>query len=477
MFCKLKKISYNRFIKSKGIKKMATAPQKIEQANENDLADMFGDDEPLVAAKPKVISEEVVKSSMDTLGKEAVNPKTGKTQRKSNTKLTDNDFSQLDEDVDAFMEDILSAELHSDGMNKMVDTIENLGNDTVRANSRATNRLLEMPLREAKNNGSGATNDILGKLSELRNLAIKLDPKSQNTYKNNTILGFKIPFGAGKKVDDVLQNFRNSKDQLDDIRKSLLNGRDGLQEDIATLDTERAQHYARMSELEQWSYLAAELYRRLTEKVVEIEGTDPLRAKAIKDEILFPLNQKRMDFVQDTVVAMNTYMGYQTIITNNKQLIRGVNRAINTTMGALTSSIIISQALDNQQEILNGIQALSATTSQIMEAGAVRMEIQAQEIAKSASNSTLEIEALQRTTEALVRTVEGVQNFRADSLKSMDSSIEVLRGLVAKGKEGLDVVARKRVGNLMEEVHQEMKEEASGENLTEGGKRRMKLKR
>ncbi len=184
-----------------------------------------------------------------------------------------------------------------------------------------------------------------------------------------------------------------------------------------------------------------------------------------------------MDFVQDTVVAMNSYMGYQTIITNNKQLIRGVNRAINTTMGALTSSIIISQALDNQQEILNGIQALSATTSQIMEAGAVRMEIQAQEIAKSASNSTLEIEALQRTTEALVRTVEGVQNFRADSLKSMDSSIEVLRGLVAKGKEGLDVVARKRVGNLMEEVHQEMKEEASGENLTEGGKRRMKLKR
>lgn len=459
---------------------MATAPQKaqVEEASLDDLDNMLGDNEELQVAKPKRISQGVIEKSMETLGKEVVNPRTGKSERKSQTRLTENDFNQLDSDVDHFMEDILKAELHSDGMNSMIETIENLGNDTIRGNSRATNRLLEIPLRQVKGDGSEATNDILGRLNELRSLAIKLDPKaSKNSLSNNRILGFKLPFQIGKKADDALQNFRNSKDQLDDIRKGLLAGRDGLQEDIATLDTERAQHFARMSELEQWSYMASELYRRLSEKVEEIDATDPLRAKAIKQEILFPLNQKRLDFVQDTVVAMNTYMGYQTIITNNKQLIRGVNRAINTTMNALTSAVIINQALDRQAEILQGVQELSATTSYIMEQGAERMKIQAQEIAKGAASSTLEIDSLKRTTEALVETVEKVQNFRAESLGAMDESLKVLQDLVVKGKEGMDVVARKRIGNIVGEVHQEMREDATEENKTDGGKRRVSLRK
>lgn len=457
---------------------MATAPQKVqvEEANMDDLDNMLGDGEELQVAKPKRFSKEIVEKSLETLGQERVNPKTGRTERKSQTRLTENDFNQLDQDVDAFLKDILNADLHSDNMNSMIDTIENLGNDTIRGNNRATNRLLEIPLRQAKNDGSESTNDVLGRLNELRSLAIKLDPKaSKNSLSNNRFLGFKLPFQVGKKADDVLQNFRNSKDQLDDIRKGLLAGRDGLQEDNATLDTERAQHFARMSELEQWSYLAAELYRRLSEKVVEIEVDDPLRAKAIKQEVLFPLNQKRLDFVQDTVVAMNTYMGYQTIITNNKQLIRGVNRAIHTTMNALTSAIIINQALDRQSEILQGVQELSATTSYIMEQGAERMKIQAQEIAKSASSSTLEIESLQRTTEALVETVEKVQNFRAESLGAMDESLKVLQELVVKGKEGMDVVSRKRVGNIVGEVKEEMRADAEGKNTADNGSRRVRL--
>ena len=456
---------------------MATVQKKIEVANVDDLENMLGDSEPLQVAKSKLITEDLVKNSIENLGKPVVNPQTGATHRKSNTKLTEKDFSELDRDVDMFLEEIMSKNLHSEGLDNMISTIENLGNDTVRANSRATNRLLEIPLHQAKADASDPTNSVLSKLSELRTLAIKLDPKSKNTFKNNKLWGFKLPFKVGNKVDDVVQNFRNSKDQLDDIRKGLLNGRDGLQEDNATLDTERSQHYARMNELEQFTYLTAELYRRLTIKVAEIETVDELRAKAIKQEVLFVLSQKQLDFVQDTIVAMNTYMGYQTLVTNNKQLIRAVNRAIHTTMNALTSSIVMSQALDRQTQILEAVQNLSSTTSQIMEDGAQRMEIQAQEIAKSASSSTLEIESLQRTTEALVRTVEGVQNFKSEALASMDENLAVLRGLVAKGKQGMDVVAREKVGNIYEEVINEMKEEKSGSNLNDSGNRRMKLKR
>lgn len=442
------------------------AAPAIEEA---DMDSFMGNEAPLKVTPARMLPQEKIKEHVERLASEET------TVRKTNTGLKEEDFQAMDKDVNGLVDDIMKADINSQRLKEIVASIETMGNDVARRNAAAHKRLLEKPLRHLKGESSDPTLQVLEQLNNLRTMAIKLNPKEAQSFKNNKLFGFNIPFNLGRKADDVVQNFRNSEDQLNDISNNLRAGRDELEADNIAMEDERSQQYARLSEHEQNAYLAEVLYKRLAKRVESIRDTDPLRASAIETELMYPLGQKRLDFLQDMTVAMNSYMSYQTIIQNNRELIRGVNRAITTTMQALSDAVIQSQLLDRQGRILEGLQALNQTASDIIEANAKRNEEQGIAIARGAAKSTLDIEALSRTMESIVRTVEGVQKYRAESLVVMEQGAEMLKGLVNRGKEGLDIIAQGRAGNIMSEVSKEAEDESNGKNVNSNGTKRVKI--
>ncbi len=62
---------------------------------------------------------------------------------------------------------------------------------------------------------------------------------------------------------------------------------------------------------------------------------DQQRISFLKKEILFSLRQRIMDLQQSVVVSNQGVLAIELISRTNKELIRGVNRAINTTLSAL----------------------------------------------------------------------------------------------------------------------------------------------
>lgn len=429
---------------------MAAKPQKqtAPVVEEVSWDDAMGDEAPLKVAPVRTVSAQTVENHIENL----VHAKEGGVERKSRTGLKDEDFNEMDKDVDLVVSDIMKADLHSQRLKDIVASIETMGQDVARRNAAAHKRLLDRPLRYLKGEASDPTLKVLEQLDSLRGMAIKLNPKESQGYKNNRFLGFSLPFNLGKKADNVMQNFRNSQDQLNDISENLRAGREELEADNIAMEDERTEQFARLSEHEQNAYIAASLYEKLKKRVETIRTTEPLRASAIEHELMYPLGQKRLDFLQDMTVAMNSYMSYQTIIMNNRELIRGVNRALSTTMQALTDAVIQSQMLDRQERTQASLQALNQTASDIILANAHRNEIQGLAIAKASSQATLDVKALSETMESIVRTVEGIQNHRKASLEVMEQNAEMLQSLVQRGKEGMDTIARARAGNIMEEV-------------------------
>src|SRR5262245_64362370 len=122
-----------------------------------------------------------------------------------------------------------------------------------------------------------------------------------------------------------------------------------------------------MQRLRQYVYLAQHLDSSLSAKIAGIEAADPERAKALKEDGLFYVRQKVQDLLTQLAVSAQGYMALDMIRRNNVELIKGVDRATTTTVSALRTAVIVSQALADQKLVLDQITALNTTTSNMIE--------------------------------------------------------------------------------------------------------------
>ena len=111
-------------------------------------------------------------------------------------------------------------------------------------------------------------------------------------------------------------------------------------------------------------YLAEHLDAALEAKIAEIEATDPDKAKALREDVLFYVRQKHQDLLTQLAVSVQGYLALDLVRKNNIELIKGVDRATTTTVSALRTAVIVAQALANQRLVLDQITALNTTTGE-----------------------------------------------------------------------------------------------------------------
>ena len=104
-----------------------------------------------------------------------------------------------------------------------------------------------------------------------------------------------IPFGD--KIADYFRKYESAQTHLDAIIKALYDGQDELRKDNAALEQEKVHLWETMQRLAQYIYIAQHLDAALAAKIAEIEATDPEKAKALRDDVLFYVRQKHQDLL------------------------------------------------------------------------------------------------------------------------------------------------------------------------------------
>ena len=132
--------------------------------------------------------------------------------------------------------------------------------------------------------------------------------------------------------------------QLNAIVQSLYNGQDELRKDNAALNLEKQNLWDTMARLNQYIFIAERLDTELSTKIAEIEASDPERAQALREDVLFYVRQKHQDLLTQLAVSIQGYLAMDIIMKNNVELIKGVDRATTTTVSALRSAVIVAQA-------------------------------------------------------------------------------------------------------------------------------------
>ncbi|WP_066527173.1 toxic anion resistance protein [Erythrobacter sp. CCH5-A1] len=341
--------------------------------------------------------------------------------------VTTEQKSKLDTKVDAFVDELVQVDANSPAFGEKVDQITRMGQEQIRAAAAMSNRFLDRPVRAMDGDGT------VGKdLAELRRTVEDLDPGRQGKLSGpRRILGI-IPFG--NKIKNYFDSYTSAQGHIASILQRLESGKKELHLDNAAIDTERQKLWAAMGELEQMIHIAKTLDARLEAKALELDSSDPAKAKALRESALFYVRQRTQDLLTQMAVSVQGYLALDLVKKNNVELVKGVDRASTTTVGALRTAVTVAQAMTNQRLVLGQITALNKTTSDIIDSTSALLREQTAQIHEQAASSTIPLETLQRAFQNIYDTMDEVDNFKVRALDSMKQTVTVLTAEVEKSK-------------------------------------------
>jgi len=333
--------------------------------------------------------------------------------------------TKLDDQVDGFVAELVALDANSPDFGKKVDQITSMGRKEIAVASQMSNRFLDRPVR-AMDKDSGVGTD----LAELRRTVEELDP-GRKSLAPRKILGI-IPFGG--KLKNYFDSYTSAQGHIQAILARLASGKDELLMDNAAIDVERAKLWEAMGKLEQMIHIAKTLDARLEEQAIELDATDPTKAKAVRETALFYVRQRTQDLLTQMAVSVQGYLALDLVKKNNVELVKGVDRASTTTVGALRTAVTVAQAMTNQRLVLGQITALNETTAGIIDSTGRLLRENTARIHEQAASSTIPLETLQRAFQNIYDTMDEVDQFKLRALDSMKQTVDTLSVEVEKSK-------------------------------------------
>ena len=356
---------------------------------------------------------------------------------------------ELDAKVNDFVMHVLQTPVNTAVFDEKVNAIHQLGSAEIRASAQIANRMLDRPAK-SMDKALFDNSPIAKSLTELRSVVEELDPTRQGSLSSpRKFLGI-IPMG--KSVQDYFRKYQSSQTHINAIIESLYHGKDELMKDNASIEQEKVNMWALMQSLRQYIYVGQKIDERLGQKIGELEATDPEKARVVKEELLFYVRQKNMDFLTQLAVNIQGYLALDMIRKNNLELIKGVDRATTTTIAALRTAVMVSQALSSQKLVLDQINALNSTTSSLIESTSVMLKRQTAQVHEQASGSSVDLEKLQKSFNHIYETMQAIDAFKVKALGNMQQTLHVLTQEVDRAQTYLDRSNRQTVSEVANEL-------------------------
>jgi uncharacterized protein YaaN involved in tellurite resistance len=356
-------------------------------------------------------------------------------QAADNLKVDEATAQQIAKAVDSFVDSLVSMDAKSPEFEAKVQSISRMGNDEIRRSAAASQRFLDRPTVSLKEGPLAQGSQVSNALLALRRQIEDLDPSRQLRGRGH---GFLARFSVGNNVREYFRRYESAQQTIERIIQGLYRGQDELLRDNAALEQEKVHLWAMKGRLEQYAYMAARLDEAVTGKLAGLESRELEKARAMKEDVLFYVRQKRQDLLTQLAVDVQAYLALDLIRKNNQELIKGVERATTTTVSALRTAVIAALALGNQRLVLDQVNALNTTTGNLIESTSQMLRQQTGEIQNQAASATVSIEKLQTAFDNVYATIDSIDQFKLAALDTMRKTIDALSGQVSRAQVYID---------------------------------------
>ena len=343
----------------------------------------------------------------------------------------------MEAQVDKYVGMLLSSEFDNAVKRTAIDAV---GLKT-QQESASRSKMLRQPIRNLAKAGEDG-GPVAKSIVSLKEQVEGLDPVNFNFTASGWMrLIQKIP-GIGKPINRYFTKFLSAETVIDAIIKSLELGRDQLNRDNTTLSQDQQNMRNSLDKLTRAIQLGRLLDQKLQYKLDREISPEDEMAGFIKEELVFPLRQRIMDLQQSLAVNQQGVLTIEIIIRNNRELLRGVARAVNVTVIALQVAVACALALANQKIVLKKIDALNETTSSLIGHTAERLKEQGVAIQKQASQSMLNMETLEKAFQDIKTAMDDISKFRQEALPQMANNILRLDNLTTEAAEVIEKMER-----------------------------------
>lgn len=128
-------------------------------------------------------------------------------------------------------------------------------------------------------------------------------------------------------------------------------------------------------------------------------------------------------------------MAMEVVIRNNRELIRGVDRAKTVTISALRTSVTVAGALYHQKVALKKIEMLNDTTNGIIRGTSQMLKDQGAEIQRRSMATSISVEGMKAAFADVMEALESISTYKQEALPIMRDTINQFKELAAKGEE------------------------------------------
>ncbi len=353
-----------------------------------------------------------------------------KSEVQEQVKPVPEEIAQLQAVAESNVAEILTLDIDEFAKKKdILQSIESFGADSMKRSANK-NSLLQVTVGKLSKDGDEGSLVAKG-LTDLHRELKDLDPSLIDFTKTGIL---------GKLFDPVrtyFAKYQKADAAIADIIESLDKGKITLKNDNTTLEIEqqamRDLTKKLMKEIQLGSLMDESIEKQIEE--AKARNEDPEKVKFVTEEVLFPLRQRFMDMQQMIVVNQQGVMATEIVIRNNKELMRGVERAQNVTINALRISVMVAGALYNQKIVLKKIQMLNEITDSFISSNAKMLKGQGAEIQIKSMEASISVETMKTAFNDVMEALESISTYKQEALPKMRDTINQFKELAAKGEE------------------------------------------
>ncbi|MCR8659869.1 toxic anion resistance protein [Paenibacillus endoradicis] len=372
-----------------------------------------------------------------TFSMEVVTPEKLKAVIEEEVKPEPAEVTQLKELAANNVNAILALDIESfEKRSEVLQSIEGFGMSTMRSSSEK-NSMLQVSVGNLSKTGDEGGQVAKG-LTELHLQLKDLDP---------SIIDFTKTGFLGKLFNPLrvyFAKYQKADSMISEIVVSLDKGKTVLKNDNTTLELEqqtlRELTKRLQKEIQLGVLMDAEIETQI--EAAKQRNEDENKIRFITEEVLFPLRQRVMDLQQMQVVNQQGIMAMEVVIRNNKELIRGVDRARNVTISALKIAVTVASALYNQKIVLKKIELLNETTNNLISGTSKMLKQQGAEIHKQSLEASVSVDTLKQAFTDVLSALDSISTYKQDALPRMRDTINQFRELADKGEQQISRLER-----------------------------------
>lgn len=377
-----------------------------------------------------------LRTHADGMGKERTMAFTLDTETPANERITEElqvpaeTKTEMQRMAEEQVKELLSTDLSGmEGRHSISGVVDGFGKELMERSSKR-NALLETRIGELSKAGD-EQGTIAKSLLDLDRELRKLDPSALDFVGGKGLLG-KIM----NPMRDYFKQYEKSNKFLSETLERLDKGKNMLLNDNTTLEIEQDDLRKLTLGLGKKIELATAMDAALEAEIekARAEGMDEEKVKFIEEEVLFPMRQRVADLQQMQAVNYQGYFAMEITRKNNKELIRAVDRAKELTMSALRTAIMVAASLYHQKIVLDCVDKVKQTTTDMIQATAKMMKDQGTQIQQQAMETGISPEALKQAYRDTFDALDSIAEYKHQALPKLKAAMMEFKEMAKEGE-------------------------------------------